>query len=333
MFAVLRGNARILLCYLSICVIWGSTFLAARSAVETIPPFVVTAIRYFVASLLLIAISQGRREPSLTMTSRGLAAASGFLLAFANALVGYSVTTLPTGLVAVVIGSLPAWITLLDWSLFRGPVPAWRQVLGIGISLAGVALLTQSHAAGFASGTTVVWIALTTSILSWALGTLLQRQSTQRGSVFRFTAMQCATGGLLIGLTTLWDGSLLFPWSRVTSTSLVAIAYLIIAGTVGASTAYVWLSQNADPRLVSTYALVTPVVAVWLGWMLAGETVTAATMAQSLIVIAGVGLIVSARRVTSPPSPAPAPSVADTASASQAPPPAMALLEVRARAG
>jgi len=299
-----RLNPKILLCFCAICIIWGSTFLAMRQAVVTIPPFVVTALRYLLASLLLASVGRWRCEPMLTRPSLILAAVSGFLLAFANALVGYSVTTLPTGLVAVVIGSLPAWIILLDWGLFHGRPPGWGQVVGILVSLTGVGALTHSSLQALSVTGWVVWVALFTSILSWSLGTLLQRQSRQRGPLFTFTAVQCAVGGLLIGLMTLSQGDLSFRWDQISGTGVAAVAYLVLAGTVGASTAYVWLSQNADARLVSTYALITPVVAVWLGWLFAGEAVTSATLVQSVLVVAGIGLIVTSHAPV-PPAAAP----------------------------
>lgn len=284
---------KILLNFAFVCLIWGSTFLAVKQAIGSMPPFVVTTVRYLLASLILLAISRIRKESWLNTATVRLAAVSGLMLALANALVSYSVTALPTSLVAVVIGSMPAWIILLDWQFFRGKPPLWGQVLGIGVSLAGVAALTSSHSQHLESRNLLVWIALIASILVWALGTLIQRQATIRDSIFLFSAVQCATGGFLIGLTTLWDGSLFFRWDQIPVTAILAVLYLLLVGTVAASTSYVWLCQNADPRLVSTYALITPVVAVWLGWLFAGEAITTSTMVDSLIVIAGVGLIVS----------------------------------------
>jgi hypothetical protein len=138
-------NSKIAFNFCCICLIWGSTFLAVKYAIETIPPFVVTALRYVMASLVLAMISKMRKETWLTAANLRLAAISGFLLSLGNALVCYSVTSLPTGLVAVVIGSLPAWIILFDWQLFRGKPPQWGQVAGIVLSLIGVGALTSSH--------------------------------------------------------------------------------------------------------------------------------------------------------------------------------------------
>lgn len=285
-------NVKVLLNFGCICLIWGSTFLGVKHAIVGMPPFVVTAVRYLLAGAILCAISRWRNESWLNSANLRLATISGALLALGNALVGYSVTSLPTGLVAVVIGSLPAWIILLDWRFFKGAPPVWGQIAGIGLSLIGVGALSSSHSQHFDARNLLVWIALFASILVWALGTLTQRQATMRNSIFLFSAVQCATGGFLIGLTTAWDGSLFFRWDQIPMSSIIAVLYLLLAGTVLASTSYVWLSQHADPRLVSTYALITPVVAVWLGWLFAGETITTSTLTNSLIVIVGVGLIV-----------------------------------------
>lgn len=284
-------NSKIAINFCCICIIWGSTFLAVKYAIESIPPFVVTALRYVMASIALGLISRLRNENWLTAANLKLAAISGFLLSLGNALVCYSVTSLPTGLVAVVIGSLPAWIILFDWQLFRGKPPQWGQVAGIVLSLIGVGALTGSHSEHLDMRNLLVWLALFSSIGVWAIGTLIQRQASVRNSIFLFSSVQSLVGGLMIGATTAWDGSLAFPWEQVTTSSVLALAYLTLAGTVAAGTSYVWLSQNADPRLVSTYALITPVVAVWLGWLVVGEAVTASTLSNSMIVLIGVALI------------------------------------------
>jgi drug/metabolite transporter (DMT)-like permease len=284
-------NSKIALNFCCICLIWGSTFLAVKYAIETIPPFVVTAIRYVMASLALGLISRLRKESWLTAANLKLAAISGFLLSLGNALVCYSVTSLPTGLVAVVIGSLPAWIIVFDWQLFRGKPPQWGQVAGIVLSLIGVGALTSSHSEHLDMRNLLVWVALFSSIVVWAMGTLTQRQAAVPNSIFLFSSVQSLVGGLMIGATTAWDGSLTFPWDQISASSVLALLYLTLAGTVAAGTSYVWLSQNAEPRLVSTYALITPVVAVWLGWLVAGEAVTASTLSNSMIVLIGVALI------------------------------------------
>ena len=305
MLADRTQKLRIAFCFGFLCLVWGSTFLAVKQAIVGMPPFVVTTVRYLLAGMILFAISRVRKESWLTVGNLRLAAVSGFLLAFANALVGYSVTALPTGLVAIVIGSLPAWIIVLDWQFFKGRPPAWGQVIGIALALVGVGALTSGHSQHLELKNLTVWIALFSSIGIWALGTLLQRQATTKSSIFLFSGVQCMTGGLLIGATTINDGSLFLRWELVPMSAIVAVGYLLLVGTVAASTSYVWLNQNADPRFISTYALVTPVVAVWLGWLFAGEPVTSATLVNSLIVIAGVGmiLIASRRRSTAPVAP------------------------------
>ena len=289
-------NGRVLLNFCLVCGIWGSTFLAVKYAIDGIPPFVVTAGRYLTASVVLFGISRWKRESRLGARNLGVAAISGFLLSLANALVCYSETALPSGLVAVVIGSLPAWIILLDWQLFRGKAPLWGQVGGICLSLVGVAALTGGQSHHFDSRNLLIWVALISSIGIWAMGTLIQRSASLGGSIFQFSAVQSMTGGLLIGMTAAGSQGLSFDWGQIPLLAIFAVIYLALAGTVVASTSYVWLSQNADPRLISTYALITPVVAVWLGWLLAGEEVTISTLGNSLIVLAGVALILLSGR-------------------------------------
>jgi drug/metabolite transporter (DMT)-like permease len=285
------GNWKLILNFACVCCIWGSTFLAVKYAINGIPPFVVTSVRYLVASIALCGISRCRNEPWLTQHNVQLAGVSGILLALGNALVCFSETWLPSGLVAVVIGSLPAWIVLMDWRIFGGKAPRWAQVLGILISLIGVAALTQSQSRQLGPTHWLIWIGLFSSMIFWSFGTLTQRLATQNRSIFLFSATQSGVGGLMIGVATVCDGSIFFRVDQVPVSAIFAVGYLAIAGTVVAATSYVWLSQNGDPHLVSTYALITPVVAVWLGWLVVGEAVFPSTLANSLLVVVGVGLI------------------------------------------
>lgn len=295
-------SLKIALNFTCICVVWGSTYLAIKFALNGIPTFVVPTLRYLLAFVVLIGIARVRRETSLSRRNLGIAAVSGVLLSFGNALVCFSETALPSGLVAVVIGSLPAWIIVLDWKLFGGSRPLVLQVFGVVLSLIGVAALTNSQSIEFGRAGALIWAALFSSVVVWAFGSLLQRRVTQKQSIFTFSAVQSLSGGVVLAIVSAANGSLFISLRDVPMSALWAVLYLSLAGTVAATTSYVWLTQNSDPKLVSTYALITPIVAVWVGWAFADESVTILTVLESLLVIAGVAMIALTGRKKAPPT-------------------------------
>lgn len=278
--------------FLCIYLIWGSTYLAIKYAIVALSPFLVAALRFILGGILLLFLSRLRREPRLTRHDLKIAAGSGCLLVLGNALVCYAEKELPSGLVAVVVGTMPVWITLLNWRFFGGAQPRLRQFAGIALALVGIFLLSKSQSAITGSVHPITWMALAISVTSWALGTLWQRRSAQRLSLFTFSGVQLSFGGL--GLFISWfllEGPSSFHSAHVSNTALWAILYLAIFGSVLGSSAYLWLNQHVDPTLVSTYALVNPVIAIWLGWLFIDEAITLQTLLFSLFVVAGLYLV------------------------------------------
>ena len=282
------SGKKIILNLFGIYLIWGSTFLAIKYGIESFPPFLLAGIRFLFASAILFAISYFRGEPGLSRDDLKVAAISGPLLVLGNALVCVAEKSISSGMTAVAVGTIPAWLMLLNWKFFKGNRPRLRQFVGIFIALSGILLLTRSHTDENGVISITAWIALCMSILSWAFGTLIQRQATQKYSLFRFSSTQLGLGGILMLLAWgIFGSPASFDPQSITTVSVFALFYLAILGSVVGFTSYFWLSQNVDTTLVSTYAFVNPVVAVWLGWLIAGETVTLSTFICSAIALSG----------------------------------------------
>lgn len=284
----LHFKTKVRLNFAAVYLIWGSTYMAIKHGVADIPPFLMASIRYFAASLILLGLSRFRKENALSASDFKIASLSGILLVLGNALVCFSEEVLPSGLVAVIVGTMPVWITLINWYFFRGSRPKLRQFLGITMALSGILFLMSSQSTLFVTNDYLHYFALGCSLIIWAVGTLVQRKSSKETPLLAFSGLQLGVGALF--LFALWwfvQGPQSFEWARLQASSVLAVLYLCLFGSVLASTSYLWLNRNVDPTVVSTYALVNPVVAVWLGWIFMGEHVGALTLLYSSVVIVG----------------------------------------------
>lgn len=277
----------------AIYLIWGSTYLAIRWAVETIPPLLMAGTRFLIAGALLYGWMRWRGAPrpepfhwvSATLVGGCL------LLGGNGGVVWAEKEGFPSGLTALLIATVPLWMALLEW--LRGVRPKGRVVLGLALGFAGIALLIGPADLALGSrtdpvGATVIILAS----LSWAFGSLYSRRARLPESALLATAMEMLMGGAL----QLGAGSLLGEWSKlnlsgVSLHSLFSLVYLILFGSLVGFTAYIWLLRVSTPALVSTYAYVNPVVAVLLGAALAGEELTSRTLLAAVIILAGVALI------------------------------------------
>ncbi len=289
----------ILLCFACIYLFWGATFIALKFAITQIPPMILSGTRYLLAGLVLLGIGRLRREAPPEARLLRLAALSGFLLVFANGLVSVSIQWFSSATAAVLVGSVPVWIILLNWWAFERVRPTGRQAAGIALSLLGIFLLTRSQAAlshagkGAESGLWVASLAIFVAIISWSLGTLVQRSAGKLRSVFSVSGIQLATGGMIVTFLGLLRNPGFVPDpSKMTWQVGTAFLYLVLFGSVISFTAYLWLSARVTPAQVSTYAVVNPLVAVWLGWWIADEQINAAMIGCSILVLGGLCLVV-----------------------------------------
>ena len=290
-----RPRAEVVLAFAAVYVLWGSTYLAIRIGVETIPPFLMAGLRHLTAGVLLYAWMRHvrgtpRPEPR---NWRSAALVGGLLLLGGNGLVTWAEQRVPSGLAALIVASVPLWMTALDAGL-RRERPHGVVLAGLAMGLAGIAFLAAPGR--FAGGGHVDPLgaaALLGASLFWATGSLVSRRVALPSATFLATAMEMIAGGvILLGVAGATGELGAFSPAAVSARSLLALGYLIVAGSLVGFSAYVFLLGATTPARVSTYAYVNPIVAVLLGWLVAGESVTPRTLVAAAVIVAAVALII-----------------------------------------
>jgi drug/metabolite transporter (DMT)-like permease len=282
------------LCLGIVYVVWGSTYLAIRVAVETMPPLLMGAARFTTAGLLLYAFARWRGAPSVRTLSRAQLGAcwlvGSLLAAGGNGVVNVAEQYIPSSLAALVIASVPLWVVVMR-RVTGDSVPVVTLV-SVALGFGGVALLLLPGGATDL-GKPIGFVLVVIAAFSWALGSFSSRHVPLPPDALLSTSLQMTGGGLTLlffGLVT-GETADVHP-SHFSTDSILAFAYLIFIGSLVAYTAYVWLLQNAPISKVATYAYVNPVIAIFLGWAILSEHVTATIVAGAAIVVASVAGIV-----------------------------------------
>ncbi|RIK62393.1 MAG: EamA family transporter [Planctomycetota bacterium] len=294
---------KVILAYLAVYVIWGSTYLGIIFCLDTIHTvFLMPGVRFLVAGVILYAWARRRAgRPSLTQW-RDAAIIGGALLFIANGTVVWAETRVPSGLTALLIAVVPLCMVILEWLRPGGVRPGRRVVAGIILGLAGLAILTGPES--LAGGGRVDLLGaggLLVACFVWSAGSLYSRYATKPSSPYLAAGMQMISGGVLHLVT----GTIFGEWSKVDVSgislkSAASLVYLIFFGSIVAFTAYMWLMQVSTPARVATYAYVNPLVAVFLGWAFNNESINQRTFAATAVIVTAVAFIVSAQ--ASPPS-------------------------------
>ncbi|HET7841918.1 MAG TPA: EamA family transporter [Terriglobia bacterium] len=285
----------VLLAFAAIYLIWGSTYLAIKVAIETIPPFLMAGARFTIAGLLLYVFARGRGDAAPTAANWRQAAIIGSLLFLAgNGALTWAELRVPSGLAALVLSIIPLWMVLLHHlELHRGL--GWQLILGLVLGLAGIALLVGPRellgGGRVSPGGAGILVA---GSIAWAIGSVHSRQAKIPKSSLLAASMEMIAGGaglLVLGLATGEGPALLH--SHVSAHSWLGLAYLIAFGSLLGFTAYQWLLTVSTPSRVATYAYVNPVIAVLLGWALGGESLTPRIFAATVIIISAVAIIIA----------------------------------------
>jgi drug/metabolite transporter (DMT)-like permease len=284
----------------TVYLVWGSTYLGIALAIESLPPLLMAGARFLVAGAILYAVARrfdgSAARPDRRQWSAALLTGT-LLLSIGNGGVSWAQQTVPSGVAALVIASIPLWIVVLD-RVFFGARLTWPAALGVAVGFAGVAVLVRPGAAGAVDVTG--GLVLVIAAAGWATGTLLSRGQTLTVPPLLGAGMQMLAGGavlLLAGAATGEVGELAL--ADVSARSLAGFVYLVLFGSLLAFSAYVWLLRNARTSLIATYPYVNPIVAVALGWAVLGEAVDARVLLAGGVIVAAVALIASA-----PPAPA-----------------------------
>jgi drug/metabolite transporter (DMT)-like permease len=288
------GKAKLIAAFAAVYVLWGSTYLAIRFGVETIPPFLMAGTRHLTAGVLLylwVRLRGGARPDWRHWRTATVIGA--MMLLGGNGLVTWAERRVPSGLAALIVASVPLWMALLD-GIHKRMRPRLPVVAGLIIGLAGLlVLVAPGNLAGKGRVDLLGAGALLLAALSWTAGSLYSRRVRLPESVLTVTAMEMIGGGSLlwgVGLA-LGEGSRL-DLASVSTRSLLSLGYLIVFGSLIGFSAYVYLLHATTPARVSTYAYVNPIVAVLLGWALAGEAVTLRIALATVGIVAAVALII-----------------------------------------
>jgi len=278
-------------------VFWGSTYLGIRIAVEQIPPALMCAVRFIVAGILMLGycVATGNNIRFNPRQLGQLAIVGILLLMGGNLTLSYAEQYVPSGIAALILASITLWFLVLDSLILGDHHISLRGQIGLAIGIVGlVVLLWPKLTAGGSLGRREMWwsLALIAGSFSWALGSVLSKL-WQSGGSFSATGWQV----LFAGLANLIYALLAKDFSHVhwTWRGVSAIAYLVMFGSLVGYTAYIWVLDNAPTAIVSTYAYVNPVVAVFLGWLILHEKVDAFVLAGSAIVVVAVILVTTAK--------------------------------------
>ncbi len=282
----------ILASFALVYLIWGSSYIGIRFAIETIPPFLMTGVRFLIAGGLLLAIGLARGGSLRGFVYwRSAAIASALMFLFNNSMIVWAQAHgLPSGVNAVLLATMPMWMAAFSW--VRGTRPTLVTVLGLLIGFVGVLLLVNPGNIAVANLNPLAPIMSVLAAGAWAAGALYARTATLPENGFISTGMQLLTGGVMImGLSIFTGDAATLNVSQISLTSVIAMAHLTIMSSVVTFTAFGYLMKHVAPAKVTTYAYVNPIIAMFLGWALANEPITAIKIIAAAIILSGVVLI------------------------------------------
>jgi drug/metabolite transporter (DMT)-like permease len=289
---------RLIAAFVAVYVIWGSTYLGIRVAVETVPPLLMAGMRQATAGLLLYAWLRWRGTPRPERIHwRSAAIVGALMLLIGNGGVAWAERVVPSGLTALLVATSPLWMALIEWLWHGAARPGGQMVAGLILGFVGAGLLVAPASLGGGSHVDSLGaLALLVATLGWAAGALYSRRAKLPASAFLGAAMEMTAGGAMLLVASALIGECRgFAWSHISPRSWVALLYLTTFGSMIAYTAYMWLLQVSTAARVSTTAYVNPIIAVLLGWWLGGEAIGARILIAAGIIVVAVALIISHR--------------------------------------
>jgi drug/metabolite transporter (DMT)-like permease len=292
------SRAQIIAAFASIYVIWGSTYLAIRYAVETIPPFVMGGARFAVSGTILYLWSRYRGAPKPTRIHwRNAIIAGGFLLLGGNGAVVWAEQFVPSGLTALLVSILPFWLVIIEWVRPPRRRPNGAVMVGLVLGFVGIIVLVgPSGMGGHGNVAPLGALVLILGSLSWAIGSFWSRDAQLPESGLLTTGMEMLGGGALMIIVGAISGEVAHvDVHAISKASAIGLLYLVTFGSLLGFTSYIWLLDKVSPARLGTYAYVNPLVAVMLGWAIAGERLSIRTGVAAAIVICAVALITTAR--------------------------------------
>jgi drug/metabolite transporter (DMT)-like permease len=292
-------KTKIWIALLALYIVWGSTYLAIRFAVETIPPFLHAGLRFLISGLILVAWRRAAGDEMPTRAQwKSLAIIGTLLLLGGNGLVSFAEQRIASGVAALIVGTVPLWLVLIEALRPGGVKPTWLSILGLIVGFGGIYLLVgPSESTGKLQFDTIGTLAVIVASFLWSVGSIYSRSAELPKSALMMTGAEMLAGSAPIFLVSILRGEFnTFSFAQVSSESWLALIYLVIFGSMVGFVAYIWLLQNAPIALVATYAYVNPLVAVLLGAWFASEPLTPRILAAAGIIIGSVIFINWARQ-------------------------------------
>jgi drug/metabolite transporter (DMT)-like permease len=301
-FMAAPTKIRILIAFAALYLVWGSTYLGIRFAIESIPPFLMAGTRFLLAGVIMFAIAwwQGAYKSSWANWRVSLIVGACLLLG-GNGGVTIAEKYIDSGLAALIVAIVPIYIVILGWATGTAPRPAPIVWLGLVGGLAGVGFLLGPALRFSSNGGRHPAIGMSILLVSsfiWSAGSLYSRSAKHAASPFLTAAQQMLCGGLLLLFAGIVTGELRsFHPRAISMLSLASFVYLVIIGAVVGYTAYIWLLRHCEPAKVATYAYVNPIVAVLLGAAFAGETLSMRVLIAAALIIGSVAIVITTQQL------------------------------------
>lgn len=294
-----RNLILLIAAFAAVYILWGSTYLAIKYAIETLPTFLMAGTRFLTAGAILFVAARFTKDyerPTWAQWKTSFVVGTLLLLG-GNGAVVLAEHYVSSSLAALLVATEPFWIVLLSWLWMKGARPNWKAALGLVLGFVGVYLLVGGQGGDSSAGKSnqlYGTLLIVGGTICWATGSLYGLRAPVSKSSILNSGMQMLCGGAVLFLV----GTVAGEWTNfniaaVTRNSWLGLAYLTVFGSLIAFTAYSWLLKNAEPSIVATYAYVNPVIAVFLGWLIAGESFTAQMLVGAGVIIGSVMLITS----------------------------------------
>lgn len=306
-----RTTTLVLVAFAAVYVVWGSTYLAIRIGIESFPPLILAGLRHITVGLFLYPVLRAKTGIKPTVANwRTAIVAGALLLCVGNGGVSWAEQTVPSGVTALLVATVSLWLVIVDWLRPGGVRPVPRVVMGLLMGFAGLALLVGPRDLGGSERVNPLGAAvLVIASLAWACGSLYSKHGEMPSSPMLGVAMQSFAGGVILLIAGLLAGEFheLHFWA-ILPRSWLALGYLIVFGSGIGFSAYIYILQKSTAARVATYAFVNPVVALFLGWLIASETITLRTILAAAVILMAVILVITAPHRAPAPVTAPVPA-------------------------
>ena len=309
-----RMTTMVLLAFAAVYVVWGSTYLAIRIGIESFPPLLLAGLRHTTVGLLLYAVLRWKTGIRPTAANWQTAVVTGTLLLFVgNGGVSWAEQVVPSGITALLVATVSLWLVIVDWLRPGGVKPVPRVVVGLLLGFGGLALLVgPAHLGGSERVDPRGAAILVIASLAWACGSLYSKHGGMPSSPMLGVAMQSFAGGVILLVSGLFAGEFhALHLGAISPRSWLALGYLIVFGSGIGFSAYIYILHKSTAARVATYAFVNPVVALFLGWLIASETITLRTVIAGAVILTAVILVITAPQRAQAPASEPVPAAGE----------------------